>query len=93
MAFFKPKPNLPDAEKAKVEFHLQQIAECIGFERFQLPVLRMNSLLGQSLSGISESNQTPDQMIGFIGKHLSHDVSGIRLSVIPQPPEKCGGGG
>ena len=86
--FFKPKANLPDAEKARVEFHLQQIAECIGFDRFKLPVLSMNSL-----QGLYESRQTPDQMVAFVGEHLSHDVSGLGLLIEPEQLEKCGGGG
>ncbi len=88
MAFFRSEPNLPDTDKARVEFHLQQIAECIGFDRFKLPVLCMKSLLG-----LYESKLTPDQMIGFVGEHLYHDINGLRLTVVPEQLEKCGGGG
>ena len=86
--FFKPKPNLPDAEKARLEFHLQQIAESIGFDRFQLPVLSRKTLFG-----LHESKQTAEQMIRFVGNHLAHDVSGIRLELVPKPGGNCGGGG
>ena len=86
MAFFRAEPSLPVNEKARIEFHLQQIAECIGFERFQLPVLNMDSLL--------ELCESPaEQMVGRVGKHLEHDTAGLRVVVTPETPEKCGGGG
>jgi hypothetical protein len=88
IVFFKPKPNLPDAEKARIEFHLQQIAECVGFDRFTLPVLSRDRLFG-----LYETEKDPQQVIGFVGKHLAHDVSGIRLSVVPQQLQNCAGGG
>lgn len=86
--FFKSKPNLRDAEKARIEFHLQQIAECIGFDRFKLPVLSCEALLNWF-----QVKQTPEQMIAMLGKHLSHDVGGIRFIELAQPIEKCGSGG
>jgi hypothetical protein len=90
MAFFKLTPNLPEGEKARIEFHLQQIAECIGFKRFTLPVLSQDSVL----YGSSRSEyQTANQVVRFAGEHLGHDVSGISIQTVPLPPEKCGGGG
>ena len=86
--FFKPKPNLPDAEKARIDFYFQQIAQCIGFERFRLPVLSRNTLLE-----LFESEQTPTQMIRFIGKHLGHDTTGLQFTVVPQQAASCSGGG
>lgn len=86
MFFFKPKPAIGDHEKARVEFHLQEIAESIGFDRFRLPVLRRDQLL--DLQG-----KTPDQIVGFVGQHLSHSVAGLQVQVAIQPQEKCGGGG
>ena len=86
--FFKPKPNLPDAAKARIEFHLQRIAECIGMDRLQRPVLSR-----KMLRGLIESNQTTQQIIAFAGNHLAHDVGGIRCDVVPQPLQNCGGGG
>ena len=86
--FFKSKPNLRDAEKARIEFHLQQIAECIGFDRFKLPVLSSEKLLSWF-----QAKQTPEQMIATLGQHLSHDVGGIKFVVSAQPIEKCGSGG
>ncbi|MEM6471178.1 MAG: hypothetical protein AAF802_16580 [Planctomycetota bacterium] len=87
--FSKPKPNLPDAEKSRVEFHLQQIAECVGFERFLLPVLSR-----QSVIGLFESDQNPQQIIAFLGDHLTHDVSGLQARIIPQQAQgSCGCGG
>ncbi len=86
--FFKPKPNLPDAAKARIEFHLQRIAECIGVDRFQRPVLSR-----KMLRGLVESKQTPRQMIAFVGNHLAHDVGEIRFDLAPQQLQNCGGGG
>lgn len=86
MAFFKPKPAIGDHEKARVEFHLQEIAESIGFDRFRLPIVRRHELM--DLQG-----KTPEQIIGFAGQHLSHDIAGLQVQVAIQPAEKCGGGG
>ena len=76
------------AEKARIEFHLQQIAECIGFDRFTLPVLSRKTLFG-----LYESEKDPYQVIRFVGNHLGHDVSGTRFRVVPQQPQGCAGGG
>ncbi|QEG25019.1 hypothetical protein [Mariniblastus fucicola] len=86
MVFFKPKPNLGDHEKARLEFHLQEIAESIGFERMRLPVLRSDQL--RDLQG-----KTPEEIVAFAGKHLSHSVGGLQVRVAIEPQEKCGGGG
>ncbi len=88
IVFFKPKPNLPDAEKARIDFHFQQIAECIGFDRFRLPVLSRKTLLG-----LFESKQTPPQMIRFVGDHLDHDTTELQFSVVSQQAASCSGGG
>ncbi len=85
--FFKPKPNLPDGEKARIEFHLQHIAETIGMERLTLPVLSRDTLLGWV------GSKTPQEMIGLIGQHLKHDVSGVGFQLDPQQLQQCGGGG
>lgn len=86
--FFKPKANLPDAEKSRIELHLQQIAECIGFDRFMLPVVSRNALFG-----LYESERNPQQLIEFVGEHLDHDVNGVRFRVVPQLAQSsCGGG-
>ena len=88
MAFFQSKPNLPAADKAKVELRLQQIADCIGFDRFQLPVQPLKELVG-----LSDNTNPTERAVAFAGEHLSHDVSGLRVVVTPQELEKCGGGG
>lgn len=85
MAFFKSTPNLPDDEKARIEFHLQQIAECIGFDRLRLPVLSERSLL-------AGTNQTADQLKLLVGEHLGHDVSEVKVQTFPMQPTKVGGG-
>ena len=86
--FSTPKANLADIEKSRIEFHLQQIAECIGFERFTLPVWRQPSLLE-----LCKSNRDPQHMVEIMGAHLAHDVDGVQVRVVPQQSEsRCGGG-
>jgi hypothetical protein len=86
--FFKTTANLPDGEKAKVEFHFQQLAECIGFERLHLPVKSLASMLD-----LVRAQDGVNQLVGFVGSHLSHDISQLSVKVAPQQLEKCGGGG
>ena len=88
MALFKSGPNLPDAEKSRIEFHLQQVADCMGRERFQLPVFRLSSLME-----LSQSGQSPKELKEVVGKHLSHPVGELKLQVIPEMLQKVGGGG
>ncbi|QEG43133.1 hypothetical protein [Roseimaritima ulvae] len=88
--FFKPKANLPDGEKSRIEFCLQQLAERVGFERFVLPVLTSKTLFD-----VYEAQRDPQQVMEFLGKHLGHDTSGIRLRVFPSlqlAQRSCGGG-
>lgn len=86
--FLAPKANLPDTEKSRLELHLQQIAECIGFDRILLPVLSRKVLFE-----LYEASQDPQQVIAFLGKHLDHDTHGLRLSIVPQVVQSsCGGG-
>lgn len=89
---FKPKANLPDSAKSRIEFCLQQIAECVGFERFSLPVLSRKMLFD-----VYEAERKPQQVIAIVGKHLGHDVDGIQVRVgLPQAQSTgggcCGGG-
>jgi hypothetical protein len=88
MAFFKSKPNVGDAEKARIEFHLQQIAECVGFERILLPVVDQATLID-----LAHTSRSPEPIVEFVGKHLTHDVSQLRVTTDPQELKKCGGGG
>ena len=88
MNFFKTSANLPDGEKAKVEFHFQQLAECIGWDRLQLPVQSLNSMLD-----IVRDDDGVNQLVAFAGNHLSHDTSQLNVKIAPQQLEKCGGGG
>lgn len=90
MQFFKSKPNLPDGEKARIEFHLQQIGECIGFERLSLPVMNEVSILNGD--GQSEL-RSPKQIKELVGERLGHDVSGLSVQSFPMQPAKSGGGG
>ncbi|MEM1225731.1 MAG: hypothetical protein AAGJ40_08530 [Planctomycetota bacterium] len=86
--FLKPKANLPDAEKSRIEFCLQQIAECIGFDRFTLPVLSRKTLFG-----LYEGKRNPQSLIEFVGDHLAHDVDGIQFRAVPkQATSGCGSG-
>ncbi|QDT08931.1 hypothetical protein [Stieleria marina] len=82
--FFKPKPNLSDGEKARIEFHLQTIAEAIGAERLTLPVLDREAFLSKS---------TPQEIIQLAGEHLSYDVNAIQVTPVLQQAGQCGGGG
>ncbi len=90
MALFRTTPNLPDDEKARIEFHLQQIAECIGFDRCQLPILNEEALIYDDRQS---ALRTSDQIKQAVGQHLGHDVVDINLETTLLAPEKCGGGG
>lgn len=85
MAWLSTKPNVSGNEKARIEFHLQQIFSCVGCQPFLLPVVDAPALL-DSVSSIQSLSQS-------FADHLSHDVTGLRIEVAPQPLEKCGGGG
>ena len=86
--FFAAKPNVTVGEKSRIEFYLQQLAETIGFERFRLPVLSRNTLLG-----LIQSEQNNEQIVAFLGEHLSHDIDAIRVHIDPQQAANCGSGG
>lgn len=90
MAFFQSTPNLPCNEKARIEFHLQQISECIGFERLKLPVLNEDELVR---GGGHANIHSADQIMVAVGNHLDHNVSEIRLQTLPMPTQQSGGGG
>ena len=85
--FFKPKPNINDGEKARIEYHLQQIADVIGWDRMQLPILGLNTIQEWAES------KSPETMIGLIGEHLNRDVAGVGFQLDPQQLQQCGGGG
>ena len=91
MQLFKSKPSLTDGEKARIELHLQQIAESIGADRLRLDVLTEEQLLYRD----AESSTLEDvkSLAVKIGQHLSHDVGNIAIREQPQTLEKCGGGG
>lgn len=85
--FFKAKANLSDSAKSRIEFCLQQIAECIGFERFLLPVVSRKALVD-----VYEVERNPQQVIALVGKHLGHDVDGIQVRVALPQAKSAGGG-
>ncbi len=85
MAFLGTKPNLSGNEKARIEFHLQQILNCVGLQPFQLPVIDPQTLL--------KPDSTIPSLTQRFADHLCHDVSGLHVEVVPQQLEKCGGGG
>ena len=87
--FFAAKPNVTVGEKSRIEFYLQQLAECIGFERFVLPVLSRQKLIGL----VEAEQHTPEQIVYFLGEHLNHDVGEIRVQLDPQQAADCSGGG
>jgi hypothetical protein len=86
--FFKSKPNLPVAEKARIEFHFQQIAECLGVERLKRPVLSRAHLMDKL-----DSLRSPETALTFLGEHLQHQVGGLQVNVVPQDVAKCSSGG
>ena len=92
MAFFKPTANLPSGEKARIEFHFQQIAECIGVGRLRLPVLSQMNVLYENSSQPPEPRSV-DQIKSLVGEHLGHDVSDVRIQSLPMQTQKVGGGG
>ncbi len=92
MLFFRSTANVPDGEKARIEFHLQQIAECVGLDRVMLPMLDAASVIYQDQSNQSETRSSRELM-DLAGKHLGHDVSGLSIQTTLLQPEKCGGGG
>ncbi len=82
--FFKPKPNLSDGEKARVEFHFRLIADAIGTERLKLPVIGRDAFLDLT---------TPQAIVEKIGQHLSHPTGEIQVTPVLQQAGQCGGGG
>ena len=92
MLFFKTTANVPDGEKARLEFHLQQIAECLGHDRVMLPVLSASSVLFQEQSNQNDP-RSPRDIMTIAGKHLGHDVGEVTIQTTLLQPEKCGGGG
>ena len=86
---FAAKPNVTVGEKSRIEYYLQQLAECIGFDRFVLPVLSRQKLIGL----VEVEQHTPEQIVCFIGEHLNHDVGEIRVQLDPQQAADCSGGG
>lgn len=86
--FFKSKSNLPVAEKARIEFHFQQVAECLGPERLARPVLGRSQLMEKL-----DSLRSPETALAFLSDHLQHQVDGLQVNVVPQDVAKCSGGG
>ena len=88
MSLFKTKPGLPDHEKARVEFHLQQLAECIGFDLMQSDFL----IPGESFPN-DPRDLNSEELLKQLGEHLHHDVGPVTVINNPMPIQKCGGGG
>jgi len=88
MALFQPKLPLPLAEKARLEFQYQRIAQHIGPDRLRLPGISLESLVAHS-----ETATEPEPILHWVGSHWGHDVNDLRVEVVPQPTEQCGGGG
>lgn len=88
MAFFQTKPNLPDGEKARIEFHFQQLADHLGIGQLLLPVVDEHDILTENGAA-----RTPLQVKDFVGEHLGVDVSGFQVQVQPPLPVKQASGG
>ena len=82
--FFKTRPNLPPNEKAQVEYCFQWIADCIGMQRLQLPVLRTADLV---------TGKSMEEVVRKVGDHLQHNTESINVLMEPALLEKCGSGG
>lgn len=85
--FFTPKASLSDNEKSRIEFSLQQIAQCVGFERFTLPVVSR-----QTFFDVYQAERNPQDVMALVGEHLGHDVNDIQVRVA-LPQAQSGGGG
>lgn len=88
MLFFKSNPNLPDGERARIEFHFQQLVDCLGSNRFLLPVLDVDTILNPS--GVARD---ADQIKSFVGEHLGIDVDELTVQQLMALPVKQSGGG
>lgn len=88
MAFFKPTPGIDEHEKARIEFHLQQIGECLGSDMMKAPVLDPNSnfMNGGEVESL-------DSILQTVARHLDHDVDELKVKTKPQELKKCGSGG
>ena len=89
MFFFKSNPNLPDGERARIEFHFQQLVDCLGIARFRLPVVSVNTILNKS-----GGQRSAEEIKDFVVEHL--DVMASNLTVQQQlalPVKQSGGGG
>jgi hypothetical protein len=85
MVLFQSKPNVPDSEKARLEFHLQQIADGISIQRLKLPVIDAQHFFSRPFS--------EQEIVDRVCTHLEHDGSSIGYQFVPKELEKCGGGG
>ena len=88
MPFFKSKPNIPDRDKARVEFQLQQLAERVGPAPFRNHVVIPTQVFGQNWKDASV-----DSIKELVARQLEYDVDPIKIQIVPQKLEKCGGGG
>lgn len=86
--FFRAKPNVSDAVKARIEFYFQQVVECIGLERMRRSVLSRQHFLDRF-----ESDPTPSAMITFIGDQLQHNTSGLKSRLELKQGASCNSGG
>ena len=86
--FFKAKPNLPDHEKARVELHMQHLAESFGAIFFASPFLIPDNAFGHDPRDLKI-----EDIVQTIGQHLGHDVSELNIHHQPEPLKMCGGGG
>jgi len=88
MALFSSGPTLAADEKARVEYHIQQIIDCIGRDRTQLPILSTETLLG-----MNDHARSPHGIMELLGQHLLYPTGDVKVQVIPELLKKVGGGG
>ena len=88
MAFFKTSAGVPDHEKARLEFHIQQVSESIGSGLMQIPVVDPNVefMKGGQVDSL-------DSILQTVGRQLNHDMGSLNVKTQPQELKKCGSGG
>ena len=85
---FQSKPNIADYEKARIEFRLQQVADCVGPHRLRLPVLNVDQLVPD------DASSKPASILDKLRNHLSFDFAGFKIQeALDVVQQKSGGGG
>ena len=87
--FFKSNPNLPDGERARIEFHFQQLVDGLGIARLQMPVVNEDTILHET-----GTLRSPEQIKNFVIEHLNIQASNLKVQqqlALPVKPSSGGG--